>query len=110
MLPMLTALLLASSPPDCAALRGWDAGRGGIAALPACAAAPDYREAYRLGDALHALKRERAALQPRLAQAAPAARGALQRRLRQLDTDLEAIRGLATIKGWPLDPVQESPR
>jgi hypothetical protein len=109
MLPLLTALLLASSPPDCAALRGWDAGRGGIAALPACAEAPDYREAHRLGDALHALKRERDALHLRLARATPAERGALQRRQRQLDTDLEAIRGLATIKGWPLDPVQEPP-
>lgn len=102
------AMLLLAATPDCSAAGGWQAGRGGRAADAACEA-PDYREAHRLGEALHALLKERRALATQLPQAAPAAQGPLRRRQRQLDTDLEALRGLATLRGWPLDPLPEPP-
>jgi hypothetical protein len=104
--PLLFLLVFAAAPADCTPLAAWNAGRAGVTAAIACPE-PDYREAHRLGLALHALRRERDALEVQAVQAAPGARGALRRRQRQLDTDLEAIRGLATIKGWPLDLAQE---
>ena len=103
---LLLTLVLLGAPPDCSALGGWQTGRGGAAAAPTCGSA-DYREAHRLGAALHALASERRALQAHLGTAAEAGRAALRRRQRQLDTDLEAIRGLATLRGWPLDPLPE---
>lgn len=109
MSPLSLILLLAAAPLDCGPLAGWNAGRGGAPAASACETA-EYREAHRLGQALHALRRERDALERQAADATPAALGGLRRRQRQLDTDLEAIRGLATIKGWPHDLEQEPMR
>ena len=107
---LLFALLIAAAPPDCAPLAAWNAGRAGEPAATGCDTAAEYREAHRLGRALHELHRERYALDVQAAQATPAALGGLRRRQRQIDTDLEAIRGLATIKGWPLDPAPERAR
>jgi hypothetical protein len=105
MLSLLTLVLLGATP-DCSALGGWQAGRGGASAAVECDSG-DYREAHRLGSAWHALAAERRAVLAQLAAAPDPGRAALRRRQRQLDTDLEAIRGLATIRGWPLDPLPE---
>ncbi len=96
---VLLALAGCRSPgADCRAVDGWRQGEAGVAALPGCIGAP-YREAHELGRSLHELLRERAALDARIA-AEPDAVGALRRRQRQIDIDLEAIRGLAVIEGW----------
>jgi hypothetical protein len=111
---MLLSLLLAaaSAAPatGCTPLDGWNRGREGGPARAECGA--DYLEAHRLGDALHALKREHAELAQQNQGAAPAQDGASKRRQRQIDVDLEAIRGVATTRGWPLDvaPEIEPPR
>lgn len=109
MSPLLLVLLVAAAPIDCAPLTAWNGGRDGAPATPGCDAA-EYREAHRLGQALHALRRERDVLDAQATQATVEALGGLRRRQRQIDTDLEAIRGLATIKGWPLDLPQEPVR
>jgi hypothetical protein len=111
---MLLALLLitalASSPPapaptagkttsECNAQSGWDRGRVGGEREAACSR-DAYAEAYRLGEALHQLQQERIALDSELRGIAASQRGARLRRQRQIDTDLEAIRGVAIIRGW----------
>lgn len=96
------ALALTANPP-CAALDGWNAGRSGTEARATCDG-EDYREAHRLGDALKQLQDEHARIERGLPGLEPAARAAARRRQRQLEVDLEAIRGLATIKAWPLEP------
>lgn len=92
--------------PSCTGLDGWNAGRTGAAAESNCTA-EDYREAHRLGAALKQLRDEQVEIERSLPTLKPEAQAVARRRQRQLDVDLEAIRGLATIKAWPLDPVQE---
>ena len=101
LLPVLLMLALAgcrSPGADCRAVDGWRQGESGGIALPGCIGAP-YREAHELGRSLHALLRERAELDQRIANE-PDNAGALRRRQRQIDIDVEAIRGLAVIEGW----------
>lgn len=88
----------------CGAVDGWQDGRAGKGRADGCGAA-DYVEAHRLGESLHQLQAEHRAIAQTLAGGGVADVGAQQRRQRQLDNDIEAIRGVATIKGWPLDPV-----
>jgi hypothetical protein len=107
-MPPLPFVLLLAAAPQCDPAQGWQAGREGLAA--ARCEAGDYREAHRLGQALHELRQERAKLLQALPGTPAAQQGALQRRVRQLDVDLEAIRGVATIKGWPLDVAPEPVR
>jgi hypothetical protein len=106
---MLLSLLLAAAnaapAAGCTPLDGWNRGREGGIARAECGA--DYLEAHRLGDALHALKREHADLDARRRGAASAQEGEWLRRQRQIDIDLEAIRGVATTRGWPLDVAPE---
>jgi len=99
---LAAALFTHHTAPACTAVEGWNAGRTGQVAISDCNAA-DYREGHRLGEALHQLKTERDGIDPRLASVKAAEQSALRRRQRQIDTDLEAIRGVATIRGWPLD-------
>src|SRR5687768_3153681 len=87
---------------QCAPVEGWNAGRAGRAAPAACTAA-DYAEAHKLGTALHELATERAAIEARLPSLPAAERGQQQRRQRQLDNDIEAIHGVATLKHWPYE-------
>jgi hypothetical protein len=102
--PLLPCLLLVAltgcrSPgADCRAIDGWRQGESGGSPLPGCIGAP-YREAHELGRSLHALLQERAELDQRIAVEADNA-GVLRRRQRQIDIDVEAIRGLAVIEGW----------
>lgn len=102
MSPLSPLLLITAASLDCSPQAAWKAGREGEAAARDCGTA-EYREAHRLGQAVHDLRRERDAVEQQAARATPDAAGALRRRQRQIDTDLEALRGLATIKGWPLD-------
>lgn len=88
----------------CSAVEGWQDGRAGEGRQDGCAEA-EYVEAHRLGASLHELEVEHRAIARKLAEAPGVDAGAQQRRQRQLDNDIEAIRGVATIKGWPLDPV-----
>lgn len=109
MLPtLLLAAALSANPSmaTCKEVEGWNDGRIGRVANAACAAAA-YREAHRLGEALHQLRSERDEIDLRAARLKAAEQAALRRRQRQIDTDLEAIRGVATIKGWPLDITPE---
>ena len=84
----------------CAPVDGWNAGRAGKPADAACAAA-EYAEAHKLGQALHGLAGERAAIEAGMKSLAADEQGKQRRRQRQLETDIEAIHGVATIRGWP---------
>ncbi len=100
-LPALLLLVLTgcrSPGADCRAVDGWRQGLTGGVALPGCVGAP-YREAHELGRSLHDLLQERAALDRRII-AEPDQAPVLRRRQRQIDIDIEAIRGLAVIEGW----------
>lgn len=89
----------------CSAVDGWQDGRAGKGRHDGCGEA-EYVEAHRLGTSLHELEVEHRAIARKLAEAPGVDAGAQQRRQRQLDNDIEAIRGLATVKGWPLDPME----
>ena len=83
----------------CADVDGWNAGRHGQRADSACTA-DAYAEAFRLGEALADLHARHAALETRIA-AEPDDAGALRRQQRQIGVDIEAINGVATVRGWP---------
>lgn len=87
----------------CAAVDGWQDGRAGKGRADGCDGT-DYAEAHRLGASLHALQVEHRAIARAIAEKTVTDVGVQQRRQRQLDNDIEALRGLATIKGWPLEP------
>lgn len=100
---LLAALAAAgcSSPgADCRAVDGWRQGGAGLTALPGCVNR-GYREAHELGSSLQALQVERASIDAQILEE-PDAAAALRRRQRQIDVDIEAIRGLAVIEGWDL--------
>ncbi len=106
----LTALLLASvmgmpasaaDTPACTDLAGWNAGRTGHATNDACTQ-DAYAEAFSLGQSLWDLRQQRAALDPKIAAGGDDV-GLLRRRQRQIDVDIEAIRGVAVTRHWPDD-------
>lgn len=103
-LPLLLAMFAAAA--QCAPVDGWNAGRAGKPVAAACAAG-DYAEAHRLGKALHELVTERAAIEAGLKSLAADEQGKQRRRQRQLDNDVEAIHGVATINGWPYEGAAE---
>ncbi len=105
MSPRFLLALLLAAPAACAAascteVDGWNAGRRGAAADAACTA-DAYAEAFRLGESLAALKTRREALDAQAARL-PDQAGALRRQQRQIDVDIEAIHGVATLRGWPV--------
>lgn len=102
---LFAAAAATPSLPGCAGVDGWIGGHQGEPARKQCGA--DYEEAHRLGQAVHALKREHAELTTLRLGATAEQVGPLQRRQRQLEIDLEAIRGVATTQGWPLDIAPE---
>lgn len=102
---MLVAMCLlpcSGAMAACAAVDGWQDGRAGKGRADGCDAA-EYVEAHRLGASLLELQVERRGIAQAVAAKTVTDVGAQQRRQRQLDNDIEAIRGLATIKGWPVD-------
>lgn len=113
LLPLITALCFAlpaasAAEPDCSELAGWNTGRTGKPADAACTA-DAYGEAFRLGEALADLVTRHATLDARIAKS-PDDAGALRRQQRQIDVDIEAIHGVATLRGWPTDsPKGETP-
>ncbi|MBB5207854.1 hypothetical protein [Chiayiivirga flava] len=100
------ALMLAApwtlAQAACAPVDGWQDGRAGKGRSDGCDGA-EYAEAHRLGASLHELEVEHRAIARAIAEKSVTDIGVQQRRQRQLDNDIEAIRGLATIKGWPLE-------
>ncbi len=99
---MFVLLMSAATAPPCAAVDGWNAGRHGKPAAAECAAA-DYAEAHKLGQALHELLGERASIEAGLKSLSAEEQGKQRRRQRQIDNDVEAIYGVATIKDWPYE-------
>jgi hypothetical protein len=99
---MLALLVSAGTAPPCAAVDGWNAGRHGKPAATECSAA-DYAEAHKLGQALHELLSERASIEAGLKSLSAEEQGKQRRRQRQIDNDVEAIYGVATIRSWPYD-------
>lgn len=100
------ALLLAApwsfAQAACEAVDGWQDGRAGKGRGDGCDGA-EYVEAHRLGASLHELQAEHRAIQRAIEAKTVDDVGVQQRRQRQLDNDIEAILGLATVKGWPVD-------
>lgn len=90
-----------SADPVCTELSGWTTGRDAKPAAAACTA-DSYAEAHRLGAALADLRAQHAALEARI-KAGAGDIGVLRRQQRQLDVDIEAIRGVAMLRGWPDD-------
>lgn len=107
---VLAGLLCATGVAQaaCGAVDGWQDGRAGKGRADGCSAA-EYVEAHRLGASLHDLQVEHRSIGETLATGTAKDAGAQQRRQRQIDNDIEAIRGVATIKGWPLDAVTGEP-
>jgi hypothetical protein len=101
------ALLQAGSAASCRDVDGWVDGRLGRAPQADCSAT-GYRQAHRLGSALSSLEAEHAEIEGRLTGTPE--NGALRRRQRQIQIDLEAIRGVATVQHWPLESPQEKSR
>ena len=98
--PLTLAVSFAhATAPDCADIAGWNTGRHGKPADAACTA-DAYVEAFRLGEALAGLTTRRTALDTRIDQS-PEEAGTLRRQQRQIDVDIEAIHGVATLRGWP---------
>ena len=101
-MPISLAFAVFAAAAACTPVDGWNAGRSGRAQAADCSAA-DYAEAYKLGAALHELARERAALEAGMKSLGAAEQGAARRRQRQLDNDIEALHGVATVRGWPYE-------
>lgn len=95
----MSLLAVHAAQPDCTDIAGWNSGRHGQTAEAACTA-DAYVEAFRLGQALADLRTRHAALETRITQS-PDQAGALRRQQRQIDVDIEAIHGVATLRGWP---------
>lgn len=81
----------------CTEQRGFDRGRAGLERAGHCGA-DDYASAWRLGAALAALAAERDALAAGQAGRDAGARNAAARRMRQLEVDIEAIRGVLQLR------------
>lgn len=92
----------ASAAAGCSELDGWNTGRQGQDASTECGESA-YAEAYRLGEALADLQAKRAAVAGEIKAGTADDIGALRRRQRQLDVDIEAIHGVATLRGWPVE-------
>lgn len=107
LLAMILCLGIASANANntsaCSEADGWNTGRLGQAANSECAA-EGYLEAHRLGEALAELRSRHADLDAQLAKE-PERIGELRRQQRQIDVDIEAIHGVATLRGWPADLV-----
>ena len=97
---LLAASAAAVAAPACTDVDGWNTGRRGVPADAACTA-DAYAEAFRLGESLAELKTRRDALDAQVAKS-PDQAGALRRQQRQIDVDIEAIHGVATLRGWPV--------
>ena len=91
---------------DCAARQAWERG---LAGLPVDAACQDdrYRQAALLAHDMNALLAERASLVEQLPTLPSdgVEIGQARRRIRQLEVDIEAIRGVAQVRGL-VDSVQ----
>lgn len=110
LLPLLATIAFgllpnASAYATCADVDGWNDGRHGKAVNSGCEE-DGYAEAFRLGEALADLETRHAALESRIQPDAEDA-GVLRRQQRQLAVDIEAIHGVATLRGWPVGTPQE---
>ena len=104
-LPVLLLAACAHAPKeqaaaDCSPRDAWERVRGGEATQAACQA-DDYLRAARLARELGDLEAQRAQLEAALAGLADdsAAVGQTRRRIRQIDVDIEAVRGVAVTRG-----------
>ncbi|MCB1559516.1 MAG: hypothetical protein KDI75_00195 [Xanthomonadales bacterium] len=104
-LPVLLLAACAHAPneqaaADCSPRDAWERVRAGVATQAACEA-DDYLRAARLARELGGLEAQRAQLDASLAglDAASPAVGQTRRRIRQIDVDIEAIRGVAVTRG-----------
>jgi hypothetical protein len=97
---LLLAACAADTPaPDCSASGQWRAGQASAALDPRCSG-EDARQAHTLGAELASLRAEFDAIGLQLKSADAANAGALTRRQRQLQIDIEAIEGVAKVQGW----------
>lgn len=81
----------------CTEQRGFDRGRAGVERAAHCSA-DGYASAWRLGASLNELVAERDALAAGQDGRDAAARHAAARRMRQLEVDIEAIRGVLQLR------------
>jgi hypothetical protein len=85
--------------PDCSASAHWRAGLERRLPDLACTE-PDAKQAHLLGTELAGLRAEFDDLDQQLKAADPQGAGALSRRQRQLQVDIEAIEAEARVQGW----------
>jgi hypothetical protein len=92
----------------CTEQRGFDRGRAGLERAAHCDS-DDYAAAWRLGGAMAELVAERDALAAGQGARAAEARRAAARRMRQLEVDIEAIRGVLQLRRIVVEgPVREA--
>ena len=99
-MPVVPWLLMVAATQLCAPVDGWNDGRRGEPVK--CARTP-YVEAHKLGAALRELTVERDALAAGMKSLGTAEQGVALRRQRQLQNDIEALQGVATVRGWPYE-------
>ena len=89
-----------AATPDCTPRQAWEQERLGEPLTAACQS-DDYRRAARLARELSDLEAQRAQLEAAMADLSEdsAAAGQTRRRIRQIDVDIEAVRGVAVTRG-----------
>lgn len=95
---LLVATAGGAAGEPCDGQRGFDRGRAGLEAAAHCGS-DDYASAWRLGGELAALLRERDALAAGQSGRSAPEQNAAARRMRQLEVDVEAIRGVLQLRG-----------
>ncbi len=96
---LLAACAVDAPAPDCSASAQWRAGQADTALDPRCSS-DDARQAHTLGAELARLRAEFDAVGLQLKSTDAASAGALTRRQRQLQIDIEAIEGVAKVQSW----------
>lgn len=96
----MTGCATSNPQPVCDAAAAWLEGQQGAALAPACTGDDASAEAHLLGSELAQLRQREAQLKEQLGDAPADRQGALQRQLRQLQVDIEAIEGVAVVNGW----------
>ncbi len=87
----------------CLPQHGWHDGQAGTPAMPDCSEVGQgtYLQGWRLGDTLRGFRERVIEIEAEMRDLDdPQRKGVLTHELRQIEIDMEAIRGAATVEGW----------